>query len=122
MPVAPPPPPKTGSLTQGLPALAPAPINASELLPPNSNIPNRPRQQEIAKNTVATDSRYRVVVEAETESQQEKVRSLVPGAFRTVSNGKAIVQAGIFSDRAKASEVLQLLNSNGLKAAIEQLN
>ncbi len=122
VPVAPPPPPKTGSLTQGLPALAPAPINASELLPPNSNIPNPPRQQEIAKNTVATDSRYRVVVEAETESQQEKVRSLFPGAFRTVSNGKAIVQAGIFSDRTKASEVLQLLNNNGLKAAIEQLN
>ena len=122
VPVAPPPPPKTGSLTQGLPALAAAPINASELLPPNSNIPNQPRQQEIAKNTVATDSRYRVIVEAESESQQEKVRSLFPGAFRTVSNGKAIVQAGIFSDRAKASEVLQLLNSNGLKAAIEQLN
>lgn len=122
VPVAPPPPPKTGSLTQGLPALAPAPINASELLPSNSNIPKLPRQQELAKNPVATDSRYRVVVEALTESQQEKVRSLFPGAVRTVSNGKAIVQAGIFSDRAKAFEVLQLLNSNGLKAAIEQLN
>jgi hypothetical protein len=62
------------------------------------------------------------VVDAGTESLQAKVRSLVPGAFRTVSKGKAIMQAGAFSDRVKANEVLQLLTGNGLKAAIEQLN
>lgn len=135
-PVAPPPPPKTDSLTQGLPVLAPAPINASELLPvPKANIPignisQPPRQQEVATpvatagtpQVATTNLRYRVVVEAETETQQEKVRSLVPDAFRTVSNGKAVMQVGAFSDRAQALEVLQLLNSSGLKAALKQLN
>jgi parallel beta-helix repeat protein len=138
-----PPQPKTDSLTQGLPVLAPAPINTSQLLPvPNSNIPignnsNQLKPQVLATNpvvpaaqnppqpptlTAAMGFRYRVVVEAETETTQAKVRSLVPGAFRTLSNGKAIMQAGAFSDRAQADEVLQLLTSNGLKAAIEQLN
>ncbi len=136
-PVAPPP-PKNGSLTQGLPVLQPAPL--TDLLPvPSADIPfgsnrNQP-QQIIARSAPDADSpplpptratalglRYRVVVEAENESLQAKVRSLVPGAFRIFANGRAIMQAGAFSDRAEADEVLQLLTSNGFKAAIEQLN
>ncbi len=137
----PPPQPKSDSLTQGLPVLAPAPINTSELLPvPNANIPignnsNQLKPQVLAPGvptagnppqppTLATAMgfRYRVVVEAETQTKQALVRSLVPGAFRTLSNGKVIMQAGAFSDRASADEILQLLTGNGLKAAIEQLN
>jgi parallel beta-helix repeat protein len=134
------PPPKTGSITQGLPVLQPAPVVTSQLLPvPSPDVPfgnarNQP-QRVVARVAPATGNpplpptratalslRYRVVVDAGTESLQAKVRSLVPGAFRTVSKGKAIMQAGAFSDRVKANEVLQLLTGNGLKAAIEQLN
>lgn len=132
----PPPPPTNGSLTQGLPVLVPAPINTSVLSVPNSKIPignnsNQLKPQVLTESRVSkasppqiatTGFRYRVVVLAENESVQAKVRSLVPGAFPTVSNGKAIVQAGIFGDRAKAEEILQLLTDNGLKAAIEPLN
>ena len=136
-PVAPPP-PKNGSLTQGLPVLQPAPL--SDLLPvPSADIPfgsNRNQPQQIIARSApdagspplpptratALGLRYRVVVEAENESLQAKVRSLVPGAFRIFANGRAIMQAGAFSDRAEADEVLQLLTSNGFKAAIEQLN
>ena len=134
-----PPPPKTDSLSQGLPVLEPAPINTSQLLPvPNSNIPvgnssNQVKPQVLTRTipTIRTQQalsavdkgfRYRVVVEAASFTQQALVRSLVPGAFRTVSNGKAILQAGAFSDRAKAEEILQLLTKNGLQAAIEPLN
>jgi parallel beta-helix repeat protein len=125
------PPPKGDTITQSLPTLKPASANPSELLPvPNGDIPSgndRPSQvaavsSPSANSATANGLRYRVVVEATNTATQEKVRSLVPGSFRIFTNGKTIMQAGAFSDRAKADEVVQLLTSNGLKAKIEQMN
>lgn len=125
---------KSDSFTAGLPVLKPAPINPSELLPvPNANIP----LNNVAATRVATaDSpphpqtnlataiglRYRVVVEAENEDTQAKVRSLIPGAFRLFANGRVLMQAGTYSDRDRADEMLQLLTDNGLKAKVEEIN
>lgn len=140
MPVAPPP-AQTGSTRQTLPVLEPAPIVTSELLPvPSRNIPigntgKLPKvgraQSSLAPSAGSTPLqptggtslglRYRVVVEAESESKQALVRSLVPGAFRTFSNGRALMQVGAFSDRANADEIRQMLSSKGLRAAIEQM-
>lgn len=123
------PPAKGDTITQGLPTLKPAGVNPTELLPvPDGNIPsgnNRPAQiaaVSSSNSSTGTGLRYRVVVEAETAPTQDKVRSLVPGSFRVFSNGKTIMQAGAFSDRAKANEVVQLLTSNGLKAKVQQMN
>jgi len=110
-----------------LPVLQSAPVMDSMLLTvPNPNIPigNRRKKPKVAASKRATSSglRYRVVVEAHSQSQLAKVRSLIPGAFRTVLKGRVIMQAGAFGDRASAHEVLQKLKSKGLKAAIQQLN
>lgn len=132
--------PSAPSVTgQGLPVLQSAKIVESELLPvPGKNIPigdsrNLPKVPvtQIAPSpgspplpptpASAQGLRYRVVVEAESESKQELVRSLIPGAFRTFSNGKVFMQAGAFSDRTRADEVLQMLNTKGLKASIQEL-
>lgn len=137
-----PPPPQPRSTASKLPMLQPAPMSESDLLPvPGGSIPigdhrTLPKVQSSQNAHVtaagtppmpptlatALGLRYRVVVEAASESTQAEVRSLVPGAFRILSHGQVLMQAGAFSDRAKASELLQLLNSKGLKAAIEQLN
>lgn len=137
----PPPPAQTGSTGKTLPVLEPAPIVASELLPvPSRNIPIgntrklpkvRRSQSSLAPSASSSPLpptggtslglRYRVVVEAESESKQALVRSLVPGAFRTFSNGRVLMQAGSFSDHANADEIRQLLTSKGLRAAIEQM-
>lgn len=123
------PPAKGDTITQGLPTLKPAAVNPNELLPvPNGDIPSgSDRPARIAAvsshNSAQVGSlRYRVLVEAENAPTQEKVRSLVPGSFRVVAKGKTIMQAGAFSDRSKADEVAQLLNGNGLKAKVEQMN
>lgn len=134
-----PPPPKTGSISQNLPVLKSAQIEA-ELLPvPSGNIPigNTRNQPKVPVRRVRTTSaepplpptratslglRYRVVVEAGTTSKQDAVRSLVPGAFRTFSNGRVFMQVGAFSDRLKADEMLQMVNSKGLRGTIEQMN
>jgi hypothetical protein len=63
--------------------------------------------------------RYRVLVPVNREGDPDRVRQLVPGAFRTFTQGRVLMQAGAFSDRAKADEVVQLLQSNGLTAMVE---
>lgn len=134
-PVAPPP-AKIGGTAQKLPVLQPAPIVASELSAvPSSNMPivNPPKLPQLAvpNSSASSDShlpptrttlnlRYRVVVDARSDSEQSQVRSLVPGAFRTFSNGRVLMQVGAFSDRAKADEIQRLLSSKGLRATIEQ--
>ncbi|MBW4496460.1 MAG: DUF1565 domain-containing protein [Oscillatoria princeps RMCB-10] len=65
--------------------------------------------------------RYRVIVETRSEREQERVRSLVPEAFRTYLNGRAVMQAGIFSDPDRAEQLQQILQSNGLKATVQLL-
>ncbi len=135
-----PPPPKIGSISQNLPVLQSVQIAEAELLPvPSGNIPigNTRNQPKVPVRRVRTTStepplpptratalglRYRVVVEAGTASKQNAVRSLVPGAFRTFSNGRVFMQVGAFSDRLKADEMLQMVNSKGLRGTIEQMN
>lgn len=62
--------------------------------------------------------RFRVVVSAATSGQAAQLRSVVPDAFAIQGN---LMQAGAFSDRAKADELLQLLLQQGLNAQIQQL-
>lgn len=63
--------------------------------------------------------RYRVLVKANSQSQQNLVRSLIPDAFGISINGQLIMQAGIFSTRERANKIWQLLANNGLSAIIE---
>lgn len=136
----PPPAQRSGTVSQNLPVLQSAQITETELLPvPSGNIPigNSRNQQKVPVSdseirasgspplppTRATSLglRYRVVVEAGTQSRQAFVRSLVPGAFRTFSNGQMLMQVGAFSDRAKADEMLQMVTGKGLRATLEQM-
>ncbi|HEY9598925.1 MAG TPA: DUF1565 domain-containing protein, partial [Cyanophyceae cyanobacterium] len=68
------------------------------------------------------NTRYRVLVEAQGNTQQDFVRSLVPGAFRTSFNGQSMMQAGVFSTLEKANAMQQFLNSKGLVATVEPVN
>jgi len=134
-----PPPANPNPGTINVPVLQSAQITEADLLPvPSGNIPiGNPRN--LPKITLprtapapgtpplpptresALGLRYRVIVEAENKSKQDLVRSLVPGAFRMFANGKVFMQVGAFGDRANANEVLQLLNSRGLKGTVEQI-
>ncbi|MEG4212754.1 DUF1565 domain-containing protein [Microcoleus sp. S13_B4] len=65
--------------------------------------------------------RYRVVVDANSSGDRQKIQSLVPGAFRSFSSGRSVMQAGAFREREKADELLQMLSANGLNARIEDI-
>lgn len=66
----------------------------------------------------ATEFNYRVIVAARTLAEQNRVRSLVPGAFRTTVNGQSVMQAGLFQELNKANEVYQTLVRNNLQASV----
>lgn len=65
--------------------------------------------------------RYRVLVEAENDSQQAQIRTLVPNAFPTSLQGRNVMQVGAFGDRLKADQFMQSLVSQGLKAMIQPM-
>ncbi|MEG3932368.1 DUF1565 domain-containing protein [Microcoleus sp. B13-B6] len=65
--------------------------------------------------------RYRVVVDANSWGDRQKMQSLVPGAFRSFASGRPVMQAGAFREREKAEELLQMLSANGLNARIEEI-
>lgn len=67
-------------------------------------------------------SRYRVVVQVESEDEQAEVAAIAPNAFRTLSHGRMVMQVGSFNNRDNADKMMQTLNGQGLKAAIEPLN
>ncbi|HEY9845362.1 MAG TPA: hypothetical protein V6D03_04115, partial [Candidatus Caenarcaniphilales bacterium] len=65
--------------------------------------------------------RYRVVVEAMDEGQKSRIRVLVPGAFRSSYQGKAVMQVGAFKQQAEVDEMTRYLSSNGFNPIVEQL-
>ncbi len=64
--------------------------------------------------------RYRVVVTANSSSQQAKVRQLVPGAFRSWHRGQRVMQVGSFSEQSEANAVIALMERNGFDPVMEK--
>ena len=63
--------------------------------------------------------RYRVVVDARSAAQQAQVRTIAPAAFISNASGRSTMQAGAFSDRAKADQLREILTNQGLSARVE---
>lgn len=135
------PPPETGEVLNSYPPQnSPPPALSSGVLPvPGSGIPlsgegylppglntgpsaSPPVGQLTPLTTALRSLQYRVVVEDNSEGAYQRVRTVVPDAFRTVVQGRSIIQAGAFESRSKASEVIQLLNRNGIRAKLEPYN
>lgn len=62
--------------------------------------------------------RYRVLVNVANDAQQEIVRSVAPDAFPKVVQGRRVMQAGVFSNEFNAMQMVQILNSKGLRAMV----
>ncbi|MBH8561114.1 DUF1565 domain-containing protein [Nostoc sp. CENA67] len=132
-------PPSNPTILGGIPQ-TPVQSDTSILPVPNGNIPigNTRNMRKVPITQTYTTAyggsyppptrskqmgvRYRVVVETPTEKEQDLVRLFAPGAFPTIWQGQRVMQAGVFSNRYNADEMLKKLNSNGLRSRIEQLN
>jgi parallel beta-helix repeat protein len=87
-----------------------------------ASVPPPPSVSPVGGTSTSIGLRYRVMVAASNPDEQAKVKSLVPGAFRTSANGRTLMQAGAFGDRAKADEMAEFLSGNGFKAQVERYN
>ncbi|NEP23163.1 DUF1565 domain-containing protein [Moorena sp. SIO3I6] len=65
---------------------------------------------------------YRILVNAESEQQQDLMRSLIPDSFLTSFQGRTVMQAGLFTTLENIDRVLKLLSSYGLSTTIVPLN
>ncbi|WP_089127114.1 DUF1565 domain-containing protein [Tolypothrix sp. NIES-4075] len=101
------------------PQTASPPLEA--IAPENSTTMYRD-QSPLSMGVSQTGLRYRVMVEIANQSEQNLVRSIAPGAFATVWQGRGVMQAGVFSSRYNANEMLKLLNRNGLRGMISPTN
>jgi len=62
--------------------------------------------------------RYRVVVPATTPTAQARLKTIVPGAFRTNMNGQLMMQAGLFRTRTAATTLQKKLTQNNFPANV----
>jgi parallel beta-helix repeat protein len=100
-----------------------APIGNVGAMPEVNVYRNARRQPSTSspQRAVALGFRYRVVVDANTDSEQARIHALIPNAFRSSFRGRSVMQVGAFSDRDKANELLQSLRMQGFQATLEPL-
>lgn len=82
---------------------------------------NTQNQGGLAANNNLQGSIYRVIVEANNISQQEKVRSIYPEAVPRLHNNRSVMQIGVFSTQENADVVLQTLKNNGFNGVLLRL-
>ncbi|NCJ07019.1 DUF3747 domain-containing protein [Synechococcales cyanobacterium C] len=93
------------------------PSRAVEIpVPTPGTAPGRPATFAGATST----SVYRVMVRPRNQAEQDRVRALVPGAFRASYRGQTVMQVGLFREREKAREVDQILRRQNLRTLIAQ--
>lgn len=98
------------------------PTNMMAPLPNQSSLIASANSLRTQIATASTNVRYRVLVPTSSERDEDIIRFLAPGAFRTTIRGQAAIQVGVFSNTFNAEQMLRVLNNNGLKGMIEPLN
>jgi hypothetical protein len=111
-----PPPPNPSNLPPLTPPVSTAP-EASRIVPPPPprNLRNRGSVSDTltfnppspTTNSRPAGNRFKVMIDARTDGDRSRVRSLYPDAFRASYGGKSLWQIGVFTERDKAEAALQ---------------
>jgi hypothetical protein len=75
-------------------------------------------QTKTSRRSETSNTTYRLMVVAADPGQQARLRSQMPGAFRTRHEGKSVMQVGIFSNKEKANDLKKQLKRQGFKVLI----
>lgn len=121
------PPPSSGGNSQVVPppSTRQAATNNRQNLPGVYSVSPRrsPANDTYSGNASATNlgtTSYRVMVQANNRSQQEKLRSLYPDAFPIRHQGQSFWQIGVFSSQENADSALQNLQNLGFEGNVVQ--
>lgn len=99
--------PNTGNKELVFTASSSAPLDETAQPEP---VPFPPTVSSSSVNPV----KYKVLVEALDETEENEVRSLYPEAFKTVFQGQSLLQIGAFNNRDKAKQAERSLANLGL--------
>lgn len=99
--------------------------NSNSLPVPSGNIPSgdqfRPGTSPEERAAIV-GGEYRVIVEISTNSDRDKVKNVVPDAFRSRYEGRSVMQVGIFQSQENAEEIGQKLREEGLQVRVIPMN
>ncbi|MBE9179462.1 DUF3747 domain-containing protein [Oculatella sp. LEGE 06141] len=119
-----PPPPQSAVPGSGTPPVAAAPLPSVPITPtPRPSIPTpgsssaspAPTSSSLAASMGFS---HRVVVPASTDTEQARVKTIVPNAFRTTIDGQVMMQAGLFRTQADADALQRSLVQQNLQARV----
>jgi len=68
--------------------------------------------------TTGKPFQYRVVVPATSIAVTQRVKTIVPDAFKLLRSGRTVMQVGAYSESATANQLVQQLSQSGLRAEI----
>ncbi|MDB9515667.1 DUF1565 domain-containing protein [Roseofilum reptotaenium CS-1145] len=118
---------RSSSVTSQVPNLDPLPVPNIDI-PLGDNryagrIPNRasaPGTPPPPPTSVASalGLRYRVIVYASSTQDQNRVKSVVPDAFRSSYQGRSVLQVGAFATVEEAQDRLELVRNTGVRAEL----
>ncbi|MGP1386640.1 MAG: DUF1565 domain-containing protein [Thainema sp.] len=63
---------------------------------------------------------YRLIVDAPSTAEQERLKQHVRDAFRVQYNGRSMMQAGAFRDRTEATAIMQMLQESGFSVILAE--
>ncbi len=63
---------------------------------------------------------YRLIVDAPSTAEQERLKQHVRDAFRVQYDGRSMMQAGAFRDRTEATAILQMLQESGFSVILAE--
>ncbi len=98
-------------------------IRASDIAAVNRLYPSESQPMWQGRRPSAPSGpRYRVFVKVQGQPDKAyQVKGLVPEAFLSSYRGQAVMQAGVFNDRAQADALLEGLRQNNLQGTLEVL-
>jgi N-acetylmuramoyl-L-alanine amidase len=108
--------PTTPTVTRPSTPSTPAPSTSR----PSTPTPSRPSTPSTpsAPSNASGDYAYRVVVRLQRSADENRVRAIVPDAFRTRVDGQEVMQAGVFRDLDIAEDRVRQLARADLQAGI----
>ncbi len=89
-----------------------------EYTKPSGSTPIAALPPAILDPTTGKSFQYRVVVPNPSTSLTQRVKTIVPDAFRLLRSGRYVLQVGAYSDRPAADNLVNKLAQSGLRAEI----
>ncbi len=107
--------PRPSASTPSLPR--PSVSTPSLPVPGGSSLPS-PGASPVLSNSGGQETYYQVIVPSNSTIVQSRVRQVAPDAFRANVNGRSVIQAGLFQEQNRATQLVSQLSSQGIDSEI----